>query len=310
MNSWQRWLQAPQTHIFRRALFQIHLWLGIGLGLYVLVISLSGTALLLKSPFYTWFEPKTLVPLESEPLTGAVLKERMAEVYVGYELGFTIEGFEDDEATFIVLEKDGEYIPHYFNQYTGEDIGLARPWPIVAVEWVADVHDELMLGRDLGRKINGIGGALFVLMSFTGLLIWWQGKRRWWEGLVILPGSSRSLLWQLHSFFGFWALILMIAWGVSGFQLGFPRQMAAILEFFGSAGDVIRPRDGVMGFFRKVHFAEPGGQNVIVRWSWILASLLPTLMFVTGLIVWWRRVVMRWYRNSFKSQAGGMKEKG
>ena len=176
MNSWQRWLQAPQTHLFRRALFQIHLWLGIGLGLYVLVIAISGTALLLKSPFYTWFEPKTLVPLETEPLTGAALKERMAEVYVGYELGFTIEGFEEDEATFIVLEKDGEYIPHYFNQYTGEDIGLARPWPIVAVEWVADVHDELMLGRDLGRKINGIGGALFVLMSVTGLLIWWQGK--------------------------------------------------------------------------------------------------------------------------------------
>lgn len=298
MNFFQRWLQAPQTTFFRRALFQIHLWMGIAFGLYVLVISVSGSAILLKSPFYGWFEPKQIVPLATPPLEGDALRTRMEEVYAGYNLGFTIEGFNDTDATYIVLEKDGEYIPHYFNQYTGEDNGLARPWMIKAVEWVADIHDDLLLGRDPGRWINGLGGALFVLMSVSGLLIWWQGKRRWWEGLVILPGSSRSMLWQLHSFFGFWALLLMVAWGVSGFQLGFPQQMAAILEFFGAESDVIRPRGGVMGFFRDLHFATPGGQNPFARWGWILASFLPTLMFVTGLIVWWRRVVLKKIKSS------------
>src|SRR5690606_20085599 len=63
--AWRRLLLAPQTLWWRRALFQIHLWLGILGGIYVLLIALSGTALLLKSPFYTWFEPKTLVPLDS-----------------------------------------------------------------------------------------------------------------------------------------------------------------------------------------------------------------------------------------------------
>ena len=211
MNIWQRWLQAPQTAFFRRALFQVHLWVGIGFGLYVLVISLSGSALLLKSPFYSWLEPKKVVPLETEPLSGDALEARMAEVYAGYELGFTIEGFEEDDATYIVLQKDGEFIPHYFNQYTGEDNGLARPWPIQGVEWLANIHYELMLGREVGRKVNGVGGALFVLMSVTGLIIWWQGKRRWWEGLIINPRSDRTLLWQVHSFCGFWALILMLA---------------------------------------------------------------------------------------------------
>ena len=115
MSTWQRWLQAPQTAFFRRALFQVHLWLGIGIGLYVLLISLSGSALLLKSPLYTWLEPKKVVPLETEPLTGDALTARMAEVYAGFELGFTIEGFEEDDATYIVLQKDGEFIPHYFN---------------------------------------------------------------------------------------------------------------------------------------------------------------------------------------------------
>lgn len=294
MNFFQRWVQAPQTAFLRRALFQVHLWMGIGLGLYVFVISISGSAILLKSPFYGWFEPKEIDPPAGiEALSDDEQKERMEEIYAEYRLGFTMFSMEPTKATYIVLQQGSEYIPHYFNQYTGEDMGPARPWQIKSVEWVADIHDELMLGRDVGRKINGVGGALFILMSITGLIIWWQGKRRWWEGLIINPQSSRSIIWQLHSFCGFWALVLMLAWGVSGFQLGFPQQMNSILEFIGSEPGIGPARGGVMGFFRDVHFARPGGQYSFVRWLWIVASLLPTLMFVTGFIIWWRRVVMK-----------------
>jgi len=301
MNPIRRWFQAPQTTLFRRILFQIHLWLGIAFGLYAMVISLSGTALLLKSQFYSWFEPKNIDPPAGvEALSDDEQRERMIDVYAGYELGFTMYSMEEDKATYIVLEKEGEYIPHYFNQYTGEDMGPARPWMIVAVEWVADVHDELLLGREVGRKVNGVGGAFFVLMSVSGLLIWWQGRRRWWEGLVILPGSSRSLLWQLHSFFGFWGLLLMLAWGVSGFQLGFPREMSVIIGYFSDEAVEFRPRGGVLGLFRDIHFARPGGQYAMARWAWIVASVLPSVLFVTGLIVWCKRVVMRWCRAFVK----------
>jgi uncharacterized iron-regulated membrane protein len=289
MNSWQRWIKAPQTHLARRVLFQVHLWLGIGLGLYVLAISISGSALLLRSPFYGWFEPKTVEPTDAAPLTGDALNARMAEVYAGYELGFTIEGYEPTSATYIVLGKDGEFFPHYFNQYTGEDIGVANPWPIKTVEWLANIHDDLLMDRT-GRQINGIGGLLFVLMSFSGLLIWWQGRARWHEGLMIRRNSSRKFMWQLHSFIGFWSLLLMLAWGVSGFQLGFPQFMNTVVDWFDSdLTDFERP-DSVLRFFRTVHFARIG-EGMFANWAWTLISFLPSLMFITGLILWWRRVV-------------------
>ena len=290
MNPWQRWLQAPQTSLFRRILFQIHLWFALGCALYILLISFSGTALLLKSPFYSWFEPKFLEPVEGvEPLTGADLKERMAQEYEGYELGFTVEGYEPEEATYIVLQKDGEFIPHYFNQYTGEDIGPARPWTIRAVEWVAGFHYELGLPREQGRRINGALGAVFIFMAISGLVIWWQGKRRWWEGLIIVPGSSRSMLWQLHSFFGFWFLLLILAYGVTGYQLGFPREVGRILEALGMESG--RSGEGVMAFLRDLHFARLGGQNVFARWGWIFATTIPAFMMISGAVVWWKRVI-------------------
>lgn len=294
MNSWQRWFKAPQSHWLRRALFQIHLWTGIGIGLYVLVIGASGTALLLKSPFYGWFEPKYVeIPEGVAPLEGDDLRARMEEVYAGAELGFLIEAFNEGDATYIVLNIDGEFIPHYFNQYTGEDNGPARPWPIRSVEWVADIHDDLLLGPQ-GRRYNGMAATVFILMSLSGLIIWWQGRSRWYTGLIINPfDRHHGLLWQLHSFTGFWGLLLMFAWGVSGVQLGWPQGLGTFLGWFGIDQPARgRGSSGLLGFFREIHFATPG-EGVLVTWLWILASTIPTLLFVTGLVVWWRRVVVR-----------------
>ena len=90
MNNWQRWLLAPHTHWLRKTLFQIHLWLGIGVGFYVLVVSISGSAILLKSSFYQMFEPRTLEPTQAVPLEDDALDARIAQVYPGYEVTFMI----------------------------------------------------------------------------------------------------------------------------------------------------------------------------------------------------------------------------
>ena len=48
MNGWDRWVRQPQTLWLRKVVLQVHLWTGIGLGLYVLVISLSGSVLIFR----------------------------------------------------------------------------------------------------------------------------------------------------------------------------------------------------------------------------------------------------------------------
>jgi uncharacterized iron-regulated membrane protein len=291
MNSWQRWVQAPQTLWFRKVLFQVHLWMGIGFGLYVLIISVSGSALLLKWPFYGWFEPKNIEPSETIPLQGDDLTARMTEVYAGYELGFTTYSSEPDLATYVVLKKDGEYIPHYFNQYTGEDVGPAHPWQIKTVQWLSEVHVDLLMG-EMGQKVNGVGGLLFMLMSLSGLMIWWQGRERWFEGLQIKRHSNRFFIWKLHSFIGFWSLLLMFAWGVSGFQLGFPQFINSMVVWFETGFTNFIPLDSWLRFFRRIHFARYG-EGPWANWGWIIVSFLPTALFITGFTLWWKRVVLK-----------------
>jgi uncharacterized iron-regulated membrane protein len=99
-------------------------------------------------------------------------------------------------------------------------------------------------------------------------------------------------MWQLHSFIGFWSLLLMVAWGVSGFQIGFPQYMNAVVDWFDNdLTDFERP-NSLLRFFRSVHFGSIG-EGAWARWGWIIASFLPSLMFISGFVLWWRRVVMR-----------------
>ena len=52
MTFWQRWLTRPQDTWFRKAIFQIHLWIGMGIGLYVIMISLTGSILVFRRELF------------------------------------------------------------------------------------------------------------------------------------------------------------------------------------------------------------------------------------------------------------------
>lgn len=107
VNGWQRWVKAPQTLWWRRVLFQIHLWAGIGLGLYVLVISVSGSAVVLRPQVTQWFTPSQVTTTEGEPLAGAALEARVDEVYKGHEVVDLVPSTLPRRALYVVLEKTG-----------------------------------------------------------------------------------------------------------------------------------------------------------------------------------------------------------
>jgi uncharacterized iron-regulated membrane protein len=52
LSAWQQWVRQPQRLELRRAIFQIHLWSGVGLGLYVFFISVTGAVLVYRNELY------------------------------------------------------------------------------------------------------------------------------------------------------------------------------------------------------------------------------------------------------------------
>ena len=49
MGLWQRWMRQPQNVWLRRAMFQVHLWTGLAIGLYVVMLSVTGSVLVYRN---------------------------------------------------------------------------------------------------------------------------------------------------------------------------------------------------------------------------------------------------------------------
>ena len=294
MSAWKRWLQAPQTLWFRRALFQIHLWMGIGLGLYILLISISGSAIVLRPQISRWLIPSQVPSTAGAELTGAALDARVAEVYgADYTVTRIVPSTREGRATYVALaDAQGREVTRFFDQFSGEDLGSTYPWPVATVEWLTRLHDELLIGRT-GRKLNGVGGILFLLMTLSGIVIWWQGSKRWQEGLMLRRGSARGFNWQLHSFLGFWSLLLMFVWGLTSVYFAWPGPFDAFIDWMDADLDDFERPDGWLLTLIDFHFGRFRG----LLWAnilWIFLGLLPAVMFITGFILWYRRVAKRW----------------
>jgi len=70
MNVWQRWLQHPERLWLYRLFFQIHYAAGIGIGLYVLVLSLSGSIIVYRNELPSTLAVEWFVRLHEDLLFG------------------------------------------------------------------------------------------------------------------------------------------------------------------------------------------------------------------------------------------------
>src|SRR5580704_1236658 len=87
MGYWERWLRQPQTVWLRKATFQLHLWSGIALGLYILMISVTGSVLVYANELYRAATPEPIVSKGSGPrLTDEQLRESARRLYPGYRV--------------------------------------------------------------------------------------------------------------------------------------------------------------------------------------------------------------------------------
>src|SRR5437879_6170187 len=122
----EQWVRRPQNVWLRKALFQIHLWTGIGVGLYVVLISVSGSAIVFRNELYKSLGPgpKT-VAVSGARLTQSELRQAAHRAYPGYSVTFVFEAKSPNQATEIWMERAGTKKQRLFDPYTGRDLGGA-----------------------------------------------------------------------------------------------------------------------------------------------------------------------------------------
>ena len=165
-------------------------------------------------------------------------------------------------------------------------------WAGVWTTWLLDLHDNLLY-EETGRAVNGLGALMMTLLSLTGACIWWPGIQNWRRSLIIdWKANWRRLNWNLHSTIGFWSVAFVFMWGITGIYLSFPEPFMAVVNYLEPL-DVssVEPRlgDTILYWLAYLHFGRFAGWPTKLLWA--LLGLAPPIMFITGALMWWKRVL-------------------
>ena len=312
LTAWQRWVRQPKNIWLRRALFQVHLWSGVGVGLYILMMSVTGSALVYSNELYMAATPEPIISKGSGPrLTDDQLAEAARHLYAGYRVVKIGRALNLDQAVDVWLRRGGEIKHRLFDPRSGSDLGDSVPMGIWFVSKLIDLHDNLLAGPT-GRKVNAAGALAVLVLAMTGLVIWWPGRKTWRRSLTLHRGVGwKRLTWHLHSMIGFWSLGFMLVFSLSGAYLSIPQpfqDLADRLEPPTAANAGLRVVDQVIYWLAFLHFGRvngigipcsgPGLCDQTTKAIWAIFGLAPTAMFVTGAIMWWNRVLRPRFANA------------
>jgi len=284
--------RAPQNVWARKALFQIHLWTGIATGLYILLISVSGSALVFRNELHKSFlRPPIVVKPSGNPLTDDELKAAAKRAYPDWNVANVWRVKNPNQVVEIWFDRNNKHKQRVFNPYTGADLGNSDPAGVRFVLWLADFHDNLLY-QDIGRKVNGAGAILLTVLCITGAVIWWPGITSWRRSLVAnWTGNWKRFNWGLHSVIGFWTFVFVAIWAVSGIYLVFPDPFSAVIDYLqpDDAQKGLRAGDEVLRWVARLHFGRFAGWPI--KTLWFVIGFAPVILFITGMIMWWNRVI-------------------
>jgi len=239
-------LHNPQLLWWRKAIFQIHLWVGIALCLYLVVIGVTGSILVFESEIehaaypQLWRAP---APSASSGNREADLADVIACVKHAYPGRFITAAYVPDKPgdNFeVFLYRDGQSLYVFADPQSGRIVGTLDPdasWLI----WIINLHFRLLAGHT-GLILNGLGAAGLLILCLTGLVVWWVGLHRWMRGLKVnLRAGWKRINFDLHSAVGFWTLAVVSMWAFTGVYFVWPDPIESAVNHFSSIASARPP---------------------------------------------------------------------
>jgi uncharacterized iron-regulated membrane protein len=228
------WWYTPHRTRARCVLFQVHLWLGLLLGLYTVVIGVTGSALVFL-PELTAMHPAASGGGAGRTFALTPVLARIAAAYPREQV-LGVDNL-DHPALAAVVYLDapdadwvkGEQRMVSVDQRTGAILGERLRYTGL-LGTCANLHIYLLSG-ETGYVVNGICACLFLLLCLTGWLLWWPGARSVGNGLrVHWRARWKRLNRDLHAVGGFWTNPLLILVILTGILFVFPRPVLVALS--------------------------------------------------------------------------------
>ena len=223
---------SPTRSWARRALFQLHLWVGLLVGAYVLAICVSGSVLVFAPQLGAAAHPSLrAVPVDvfedarsrgARVLTADEAIGAARQALPGRRL-LNVQIAPSPRHAHIVGLLDGrEYRVVFVHPLTGTVSAPVHARGAV-IGWLERLHSNFFAGR-AGRVANGIGGLLLVFLGLSGAIVWWPGRGRVRRALrVDWRAGWKRVVFDLHNAVGIWLLLPVLLLALTGVYFTWPQ---------------------------------------------------------------------------------------
>jgi len=222
-------LYHPRRLWLRRVFFQIHLWLGLFIALYVVVIAVSGSVLVFQAEIrqallpHAEFDATRIAPVS---VVAAAARTHFSEQRLTY-IAFPQQP--SPWWTLYLENAQGKTHLVYADAATGQPLPLTRT---LFVDWVEDLHIYLLAGRT-GFIVNCVMGISLLLVALTGAVLWWPGIRHCMRSLQVrVRHGWKRANYDLHQAVGIWTLLIVCWWGFTAVYFLCPAQVTALVSLF------------------------------------------------------------------------------
>lgn len=232
-------LKKKQTKsLFRIAVEKLHLWLGLGSGIVVLIVSVTGCLFVFQQEInHIYYHKQLYVTPENHAVLPVSELTKAAQAALGPDkaIGNITTYAAPDHAWEFMTYKGNDTALTYFggmeyyeaamvNPYTGKVTGVID-YKHNFFSIVKSIHWSLLLNTPYGQPIVGWSVFIFVLLLITGLIMWWPKK--WSKGnrdksfKVKWNASFKRVNYDLHNVLGFYALIFALVLSLTGMVWAF-----------------------------------------------------------------------------------------
>lgn len=207
-----------------------HLWVGLAIGLPLIIVALSGAVLVFEDQLDRALNPRvSFVPnvgsavspesrhvLPTDDLLAAARKA-LPDTQLG---SITFPEQPDLALQIGASSKSTGPVTIAINQYTGEVLGIRSSAEREAglARRIHLLHTRLFAGQ-VGEWIVGTITALTLFMAIAGMVLWWPRKIfgvKW-------TASGRRINFDLHNVFGFYASAVFFFIALTGMMIAFER---------------------------------------------------------------------------------------
>ena len=238
-------MMATRKLIINRIVGPLHRWLGLGSGLVVFVVAITGCLYAFQAEIQALTQPYRSVAARDEPfLPPSTLREIADAELPGKHIHGILYQGPAQAARAIYYEYEEYYDFVYLNPYTGEVLRV-KDETADFFRIVLDGHFYLWLPPNVGQPVVASFTLIFVVMLISGLVLWWprNKKERRKSFTIKWDARWRRKNYDLHRVLGIYVYAIALILALTGLVWGF--------EWF---------RDGLYaaaGGSKSLEYAEP-----------------------------------------------------